>query len=70
MKVSNEATAWAVDRGYMRQRAEVVNGKQFSVPVITAKGYGTIRHLFREGELFIRTPGKGLAIQRPSAMQQ
>jgi phage regulator Rha-like protein len=67
MKVSNEATAWAVDRGYMRQRAEIINGKQFSVPVITAKGYETIRHLFREGELFIRIPGKGIAVQRTGA---
>jgi phage regulator Rha-like protein len=67
MKVSNEATAWAVDRGYMRQRAEIVNGKQFSVPVITAKGYETIRHLFREGELFIKIPGKGIAVQRAGA---
>jgi hypothetical protein len=51
----------------MRQRAEIVNGKQFSVPVITAKGYETIRHLFREGELFIKIPGKGIAVQRAGA---
>ena len=66
-KTENEPTAWAIGRGFMRLRPEIVNGRQYDVPVVTAKGFETLRHLFREGELFVKIPGKGIAVQRPQA---
>jgi len=49
---AREATAYAVQRGYMRQRIDVVRGRAYSVAVLTAQGLVLLRHLYRSGELF------------------
>lgn len=56
----NEPTAWAIGRGFMRLRTDLKNGMAFQVPVITTKGLETVRHLYRTGELFAKTPRCGI----------
>jgi len=48
----NRPTPWAIHRGYLRLRLDVVHRRLFQVPVLTGNGIELLRHLMRTGELF------------------
>ncbi|NJM13787.1 MAG: hypothetical protein HC889_19785, partial [Synechococcaceae cyanobacterium SM1_2_3] len=48
----NRPTPWAIHRGYLRLRLDVVHRRLFQVPVLTGHGIELLRHLMRTGELF------------------
>ena len=61
-----EATSYAITRGLMRQRIDVVNGYPYQVAVLTGKGMAILRAAIHDGELF--TAGQPRAMLMPPGM--